>query len=67
PKATPEPIRAELERATIAALTTPDTRERLRAVGVDVAADGAAALQKRIADETAMWRGVITRAGIKVE
>ncbi|HET7805761.1 MAG TPA: tripartite tricarboxylate transporter substrate binding protein, partial [Pseudolabrys sp.] len=47
PKATPEPIRAELERATIAALTTPDTRERLRAVGVDVAADGAAALQKR--------------------
>jgi tripartite-type tricarboxylate transporter receptor subunit TctC len=67
PKATPEPIRAELERATIAALAAADTRARLRDAGVDVAADGAAALQKRITDETAMWRDVISKAGIKAE
>lgn len=67
PKATPEPIRTEIERATIAALTATDARERLRAVGINVAADGAAALQKRITDETAMWRKVIKKAGIKVE
>jgi tripartite-type tricarboxylate transporter receptor subunit TctC len=67
PKATPEPVRAEIERAATAALNAPDTRERLRAAGIEVAADGSAALQKRISDETQMWRGVIGKAGIKAE
>jgi tripartite-type tricarboxylate transporter receptor subunit TctC len=67
PKATPKAVRAEIERAAIAALSAPDTRERLRAAGIDVAADGSAALQKRIDDETQMWRVVISKAGIKVE
>ena len=67
PKATPEAVRADIERAAVEALTAPDARERLRAVGVDVAADGSAALRKRIGDETQMWRGVISKAGIKVE
>ena len=67
PKATPDAVRAEIERATIAALTAPDTHERLRAAGIDVAADGSAALQKRISDETQMWRDVISKSGIKVE
>jgi tripartite-type tricarboxylate transporter receptor subunit TctC len=67
PKATPEPVRAEIERAATAALNAPDTRERLRAAGIEVAADGSAALQKRISDETQMWRGVISKAGIKAE
>ena len=67
PKATPEAVRAEIERAAIAALTAPDTRERLRAAGIDVTADGSIALQKRIGDETQMWRGVISKAGINVE
>ena len=67
PKATPEAVRAEIERAAIAALTAPDTRERLRAAGIDVTADGSIALPKRIADETQMWRGVISKAGINVE
>ena len=40
PKATPEALRAEIERAAIAVLTTPETREQLRTAGVDVAADG---------------------------
>jgi len=64
---TPEAVRTEIERAAIAALTAPDTRERLRAAGIDVTADGSIALQKRIGDETQMWRGVISKAGINVE
>ena len=67
PKATPKAVRAEIERAAIAALSAPDTRERLRATGIDVAADGSTALQKRIDDETQMWSVVISKAGIKVE
>jgi tripartite-type tricarboxylate transporter receptor subunit TctC len=67
PKATPDAVRAEIERAAVAALTGSDTRERLRAAGIDVAADGSTALQKRISDETQMWRGVISKAGIKIE
>jgi tripartite-type tricarboxylate transporter receptor subunit TctC len=67
PKATPEAVRVEIERAAIAALTAPDTRERLRAAGIDVTADGSIALQKRIGGETQMWRAVISKAGIKVE
>jgi len=67
PKATPEPLRAEIERAAIAVLTAPDTRDRLRELGVEVAADGSAELQRRIIAESAMWRDVITKAGIKIE
>jgi len=67
PKATPELVRAEIESAAIAALTAADTRERLGAAGVDIAADGSAALRRRIDAETQMWRDVIRKAGIKAE
>ncbi len=67
PKATPDAVRAEIERAVIAVLNSADARERLNAAGVDVAADGSAALQQRIAAETEMWREVIAKAGIKIE
>ena len=67
PKATPETVRAEIEKAAIAVLTAPDTRERLHAAGIAVAADGSAALRKRIGEETGIWRDVIGRARIKVE
>jgi len=67
PKATPEPVRTEIERAVVAVLTAPATREQLRAAGIEVAADGSSELQKRIADETQMWRTVISKAGIKLE
>lgn len=66
-KSTPEALRAEIERATIAVLNTPETREQLRAAGVDVAADGSKSLEKKIADETQVWRDVINKAGIKIE
>ena len=67
PKATPQPILAELERAAVEALTAPNTRERLRAVGVNVVADGSTALRRRIGNEMLMWNDVIGKAGIKVE
>jgi tripartite-type tricarboxylate transporter receptor subunit TctC len=67
PSATPAPIRAELERAAIDALTAPDIRERFRTAGVEVAADGAAMLQKRMTDETVMWREVVAKAGIAIK
>ena len=66
-KATPEAVRTEIEHAAVAVLTSPDTRERLRAAGVEVAADGSSALEKRIVDETKIWRDVISKGGIKVE
>ena len=66
-KPTPEPIRAEIERAVMDVLGKPDIRARLQAAGVDVTTDGAGALGKRIEDETRLWREVVTKANIKVE
>lgn len=67
PKATPHPIRAEIERAAVTVLTAPDTRNQLRAAGIEVAADGSNELEKRINEETQMWRSVINKAGIKLD
>jgi tripartite-type tricarboxylate transporter receptor subunit TctC len=66
-KATPEPVRAEIESAAMAVLARPDVRERLVAAGIEVAADGPTALQRRISDERQMWRDVISKAGIKIQ
>ncbi|MET0279348.1 MAG: tripartite tricarboxylate transporter substrate binding protein [Pseudorhodoplanes sp.] len=66
-KATPPAIRAELEKAIIEALSSPDVQEKLKAAGVEVAADGADELEKRIARETETWRDVVKKAGIEVQ
>lgn len=66
-KAVPAPIRAELEKAIIETLKSPDVREKLKAAGVEVAADGADDLAKRIERETEVWRDVVTKAGIAVQ
>lgn len=66
-KATPQNIRSELEDAIVAVLKAPDTRERLRASGVEVAAEGAAELVQRIETETKMWRDVVSKANIQIE
>jgi len=42
-------------------------RAKAAALGIDVAADGAAALERRIGDETTMWRDVVAKTGIKIE
>jgi tripartite-type tricarboxylate transporter receptor subunit TctC len=67
PKATPAATRQIIETSTIAVLTSPDVRDRLRTAGVEVAADGAAALNARITAEARMWREVVAKAGIKIE
>lgn len=65
PKATPPAIIQDIERTAVAALSAPETQERLRSAGVDVVADGSSELQKRMTSETAVWREVFTRGGIK--
>ncbi len=67
PKQTPANVRSEIENAAIAALNDPEAKARFRAMGIEVAGDGAAELHRRIADETIIWRGVISKAGIKVQ
>ncbi len=66
-KTVPAPIRAELEKAIVESLGSPDVRAKLNAAGVEVAADGAASLNDRIARETAVWRDVVSKAGIEVK
>ena len=66
-KTVPPALRQQIETATIAALAAEDTRARLAAAGIDVAADGSAALARRIDGDTTMWRDVIATAGINVE
>jgi tripartite-type tricarboxylate transporter receptor subunit TctC len=66
-KAVPAPIRAELEKAIVEALKAPDMREKMKAAGVEVAADGSAELARRIDNETRTWRDVVTKAGIEIQ
>ena len=66
-KATPDNIKAELEKSVVAVLTAPDTKERLQAAGVDVAAEGASELARRIETETKIWRDVVAKAKIRIE
>jgi tripartite-type tricarboxylate transporter receptor subunit TctC len=66
-KPVPAAVRAEIEKAIVESLKSPDVRDKLKAAGVEVAADGADALAKRITDETQMWRDVVKKAGIAVQ
>jgi tripartite-type tricarboxylate transporter receptor subunit TctC len=67
PKAVPPAIRDAVERAVIQALTDADVRQKLSQVGVEVAADGAAALTRQIGEETALWRTVIANARLTID
>lgn len=66
-KGTAEDVRSTIEKAVIDALQAPDAKLKLAGLGVDVAADGAAELAKRIGEETSQWRDVVQRAGIRVD
>jgi tripartite-type tricarboxylate transporter receptor subunit TctC len=66
-KAVSANIRAELEKSIIEALKSPDVQEKLKAAGVEGAAEGADELDKRIARETEIWRDVVKKAGIEVQ
>lgn len=63
----PASVRAELEKAIVESLKSPDVRDKLKAAGVEVAADGSDSLTKRIAHETEVWRDVVSKAGIEVK
>ncbi len=67
PKQTPADVRNAIEKAAVEALNDVDAKARLRAAGIEVAADGSVELKRRIKDELAGWREVITRAQIKIE
>lgn len=67
PKDTPVDLRSTIEKAVVDTLNDPDVKTRLRTAGIEQAADGSAALARRIKDEIAGWREVITRARIKIE
>ncbi|HWV55691.1 tripartite tricarboxylate transporter substrate binding protein [Pseudorhodoplanes sp.] len=66
-KSVPANIRADLEKAVIESLKSPDVRDKLKAAGVEVAADGADDLGKRIARETEGWRDVVSKARIEIQ
>jgi tripartite-type tricarboxylate transporter receptor subunit TctC len=65
-KATPEAVRQQIEKAIVSALNAPDMRERLAALGIDVAAKGASELSERIAREMRMWKDVVDTVKIKI-
>ncbi len=67
PKQTPADVRNAIVKAAVEALNDVDAKARLRAAGIEVAADGPVVLKRRIKDELAGWREVITRAQIKAD
>jgi tripartite-type tricarboxylate transporter receptor subunit TctC len=64
-KAVPATVLTKIEQDTVAGLHEPDARDRLNDAGIEMTADGSAALGQRIIDETKMWRDVVSKAGIK--
>jgi tripartite-type tricarboxylate transporter receptor subunit TctC len=64
PAATPPAIIARLNRETTAALNDPDVKAALTKQGVEPEPGPPEALGKRIRDDLAKWRDVITSAGI---
>ena len=66
-RGTPEPVRAALAQAIVAALEDPDLRARLSAAGIEVLADGASVLGEKIKSDTSMWKTVVDAAKIKPE
>jgi tripartite-type tricarboxylate transporter receptor subunit TctC len=64
PAATPGAIIARLNRETIAALNDPTVKAALTQQGVEPEPGPPEAFGKRIRDDLAKWRDVITSAGI---
>ena len=64
PTQTPAEIVERLSSAVRTILQKPDVRDKLRAVGLEVTADGPDELKARFARELPMWRDVVKIAGI---
>jgi len=67
PAGTPGDIIARINRDTVAALSLPDVKERLSALGFDPAVTTPAEFGVRIRSEIAKWDKVVRAANIRIE
>ena len=67
PASTPAPILARLHDATVAALSLPDVRERLREQGAEVVGSSSAELAAYVAAEIPKWAALARQAAVKPE
>jgi tripartite-type tricarboxylate transporter receptor subunit TctC len=67
PAGTPKPIIDKLAAIVLKIMAKPDVKERMLKASFAVHAEGAAALQARIAREEPMWRDLVIRAGLKAK
>jgi tripartite-type tricarboxylate transporter receptor subunit TctC len=56
-----------MRKATLAALATPELRERIASMGAEMTILEGDPFDKMILDETARWGGVIQAAGIRAD
>jgi tripartite-type tricarboxylate transporter receptor subunit TctC len=66
-KNTPEPIRADIEKTVVAIMKDEDIKHKLSELGITAIGDGSEELAQRTDRESKAWRGVIEKAGIRVE
>ena len=67
PAGTPDDIVGRINRDTIAALASPDVKERLSALGFEPASSTPAEFGARIRQEIAKWDKVVRAANIRIE
>jgi len=67
PAGTPPPILARLHDATVATLSLPDVRDRLREQGAEVVGNSWAELAAYVAGEIPKWAALARQAGVKPE
>ena len=67
PAGTPQPILEKLNAAVVAALATPEFRQRLETVGAEPVGGSIDDFKQRIRQETERWGKVIKFANIRVE
>jgi tripartite-type tricarboxylate transporter receptor subunit TctC len=64
---TPQPVRADIERAVVGVMKDDEITRKLAELGITAVAGGSTELARRIDAESRAWRDVIAKAGIKVE
>ena len=67
PAATPEPVVERLNAEFGRALRIPAVAAQLEALGLTIVADSAREFAALIAAESAKWRGIVERAGVKAD
>src|SRR5580704_15609245 len=67
PPQTPAAIRDKLNRAIVTAMAEPDTQTKLKAIFVEPSTLDTVAMGKFIAEQLALWTGVIRTAGITIQ